>query len=218
MEMNIIIVGCGRVGSQLAMLLSDNGHNVCIVDKTQSSFMALGRDFNGRTIKGLGFDEEVLIDAGIEACDVVAAVTNMDNSNLMIAEVARKIFGVPHVITRLYNPERESAYLQLGLDYVCGTALVAEDMFSMIQSGRGYHIDTFGDFEIIRFALHLDSNEYSTIKVSELNRPHEVCIAAFEHNNTSSIPTNDSILHDGDIVIAAVSHERLDEFSRYIKS
>jgi len=216
--MNIIIVGCGRVGSQLAMLLSNNGHNVCVIDRDQASFAALGRDFNGRTLRGLGFDEDVLMAAGIDTCDVVAAVTNMDNSNLMTAEVARKIFDVPHVITRLYNPERESAYLQLGLDYVCGTTLVAEDMFSMIQSGHGYHLDTFGDFEILRFALFLDANEYSTIKVSELNRPHEVCIAAFEHNGVSSIPTGDSVLHDGDIVIAAVSHERLDEFSKYIKN
>jgi len=206
------------VGSQLASLLSNNGHNVCVIDKNQASFISLGRDFNGRTLKGLGFDEEVLMEAGVEECDVVAAVTNLDNSNLMTAEVARKIFDVPHVITRLYNPERESAYLQLGLDYVCGTTLVAEDMFSMIQSGHGYHIDTFGDYEILRFALFLDSNEYSTIKAGELNKPHEICIAAFEHNGASSIPTNESVLHDGDIIIAAVSHARLGEFSRYMKN
>ena len=105
--MNIIVVGCGRVGSCLATLLSDDGHNVAVVDRSPAAFTALGHDFDGVTIKGVGFDEEVLIDAGIEECDVVAAVTSSDNANLMIAEVARRIFGVKHVIARLYSPKRE---------------------------------------------------------------------------------------------------------------
>jgi len=216
--MNIIIVGCGRVGSQLAMLLSNNGHNVCVIDKDSASFASLGRDFNGRVIRGLGFDEDTLVEAGIEICDVLAAVTNLDNSNLMTAEVARKIFHVPHVITRLYSPERESAYLQLGLDYVCGTNLVAEDMFAKIQSEHGHHVDTFGEFEILRFSLELPGSEYNSINVSELERSHEIRIIAFEHNGESSIPGSGSILHNGDIVLAAVSHDRIDEFSRYMKN
>ena len=216
--MNIIIVGCGRVGSQLATLLSNNGHNVCIVDNDSSSFMKLGRDFNGRMVKGLGFDEDTLLEAGVDICDVLAAVTSLDNTNLMTAEVARKIFHVPHVITRLFSPQRESAYLQLGLDYVCGTNLVAEDMFAKIQSEHGHHVDTFGDFEVVRFSLELPGEEYSSIKVEELERSHEVRIIVFEHNSESSIPGPGSILHNGDIVMAVVSHDRMNEFSRYMKN
>ena len=73
----------------------------------------------------------------------------------MCAEVANHLFGVPHVISRLYNPDHERAYMQLGIDYVCGTSLVAEDVFSKIVSGHGSHIDTFGEFEVLRFTLDL---------------------------------------------------------------
>ena len=122
---NVIVVGCGRVGSSLATMLSSNGRNVCVIDTKADAFSALGRNFNGATLQGLGFDEGVLVRAGIEDCDVVAAVTSNDNTNLMVVEVARRIFGVEHAIARLYNTNRERAYGQLGIDYVCGTSLIA---------------------------------------------------------------------------------------------
>lgn len=178
---NVIVVGCGRVGSQLANMLSDNGNNVCCIDKNADAFANLGRNFNGSTVQGVGFDEDVLIRAGVEECDVLAAVTQLDNTNLMCAEVANHLFGVPHVISRLYNPDHERAYMQLGIDYVCGTSLVAEDVFSKIVSGHGSHIDTFGEFEVLRFTLDLSSRDNAkTIRVSELERDHEVRIIAFE--------------------------------------
>lgn len=165
------MVGCGRVGSQLANMLSDNGNNVCCIDKNADAFANLGRNFNGSTVQGVGFDEDVLIRAGVEECDVLAAVTQLDNTNLMCAEVANHLFGVPHVISRLYNPDHERAYMQLGIDYVCGTSLVAEDVFSKIVSGHGSHIDTFGEFEVLRFTLDLSSRDNAkTIRVSELER------------------------------------------------
>lgn len=216
--MNIIVVGCGRVGSQLATRLSNNGQNVCIIDKKQEAFASLGQDFSGRSIVGLGFDEKVLEEADIETCDALAAVTNLDNSNLMTAEVARKIYHVPHVITRLYSPERESAYLQLGLDYVCGTTLVAEDMFSKIQSGRGHHLDTFGDYEIARFSLDLSQHAQQTMKVSALERAHDIRVAAYEHNGQTAIPNADTVLHNGDILMAAIDVTQLATFSRFMKN
>ena len=83
---NVIVVGCGRVGSQLANMLSDNGSNVCVIDRNADAFANLGRNFNGSTIQGVGFDEDVLIKAGVEECDVLAAVTQSDNANLMCAD------------------------------------------------------------------------------------------------------------------------------------
>ena len=134
---NVIVVGCGRVGSRLAGMLSDKGANVCVVDKRAEPFNNLGRSFNGSTIQGIGYDEDTLIKAGIEDCDVLAAVTESDNANLMVAEVAKRLYDVPHVIARLYNPDHENAYMQLGIDYVCGTSLVAEEVFSKAVSGHG---------------------------------------------------------------------------------
>ena len=206
---NVIVVGCGRVGSQLANMLSDNG----------DAFANLGRNFNGSTVQGVGFDEDVLIRAGVEECDVLAAVTQLDNTNLMCAEVANHLFGVPHVISRLYNPDHERAYMQLGIDYVCGTSLVAEDVFSKIVSGHGSHIDTFGEFEVLRFTLDLSSRDNAkTIRVSELERDHEVRIIAFERadGSASSIPTPDSLLYAGDSILACVRHDVIAQFSRYI--
>ncbi len=130
---NVIIVGCGRVGSRLANMLSDNGNNVCCIDKNPDAFVNLGRNFNGSVIQGVGFDEEVLAQAGIEECDVLAAVTQYDPANLMCAEVASRLYGVPHVIARLYNPDHERSYMQLGIDYVCGTTR-SEEHTSELQS------------------------------------------------------------------------------------
>lgn len=217
---NVIVVGCGRVGSQLANMLSDNGNNVCVVDRNADAFANLGRNFNGSTIQGLGFDEDVLIRAGVEECDFLAAVTSFDNTNLMCTKVASLLFDVPHTIARLYNPDHERAYMQLGIDYVCGTSLVAEEAFSKIISGHGSHIDTFGEFEVLRFSLDLSWRESrKTIRVSELERDHELRIIAFERadGSASSIPTGDSVLYDGDSVLACVRHELIPAFSKYIQ-
>lgn len=216
---NIIVVGCGRVGSQLASLLSNNGDNVCVVDRYAEAFANLGRGFNGMTIQGVGFDESVLIRAGIEDCDVLAAVTQYDNANLMAAEVASKLFDVPHVIARLYNPDHERAYMQLGLDYVCGTSLVAEDIFSKVVSGHGSHLDTFGDFEVLRFSLNLNGMDRTSIAVKEMERDHDIRIVAFERSDgsVSSIPTRESVLHHGDLVLACVRHDLIKSFSKYVQ-
>ncbi len=218
---NIIVVGCGRVGSQLANLLSSNPHhNVCVIDRNPEAFLNLGRDFNGSTIQGVGFDEDVLRRAGIQNCKAVAAVTQSDNANLMVAQVAKQLFGVEQVITRLYNPNHERTYQQLGLDYVCGTSLVAEGVFSKIETGHGSHLDTFGEFEVLIFSLNLESKGKSTIRASEIEKEHSIRIIAFERKDgsASSIPTADSILYEGDSVLACVRQDLIDDFKRYIKS
>ncbi len=217
---NIIVVGCGRVGSQLATLLSDNGNNVCVIDSDESAFERLGRNFNGSTVFGVGFDTDTLERAGVAEADVVAATTQLDNTNLMVTEVASRLYHVPHVIARLSNPNRERAYMQLGVDYVCGTSLQAEEIFSKIISGHGSHVTTFGDYEILRFALNLSSVKKKTIRCSELERDHDIAIIAFERydGSASSIPTKDSLLYHGDSIIACVRHELIDSFSRFIQS
>lgn len=217
---NVIVVGCGRVGSRLAGMLSDNGANVCVIDKRASAFDNLGRNFNGSTVQGLGYDEDTLIKAGVEECDVVAAVTESDNANLMVTEVASRLYGVPHVIARLYNHDHERAYMQLGIDYVCGTTLVAEEVFSKALSGHGSHLDTFGDYEVLRFSLDLSWSEHSSIRVHDMEREHDIRIIVFERRDgsSSSIPTRDSILYHGDLVLACVHHNLIDSFSKYVQS
>lgn len=127
--MHIIIVGCGRVGSQLAIGLSTQGHNVVIIDKRPSSFKRLGSGFNGITIQGIGFDPEVLKRAGIERADALAAVTSGDNSNIMTSQVAKRVFKVPRVVTRIYDPERANIFKQFGLETIC-TSLISAEIFN----------------------------------------------------------------------------------------
>lgn len=208
------------MGSQLANMLSDSGHNVCCIDRDADTFANLGRNFNGSTIQGIGFDEESLIRAGVDDCDVLVAVTQYDNANLMCAEVASRLFDVPHVVARLYNPGRERAYMQLGIDYVCGTSLVAEEIFSKVMSGHGSHIRTFGECEVMEFSLNLDSQENKkSIRVHELERTHDVRIIAFERGDgsSSSIPTSDSVLYNGDTVLACIRHDYIPQFAKFMQ-
>lgn len=133
--MYVIVAGCGRVGSRIAEYLSYDRHDVVVIDSDPRSFRRLGKTFNGITLEGLSFDEEVLLEAGIEKADAFTAVTNKDNTNLMASEIARSIFKVPLVLSRLYNPGQEHTYFRLGLDYVCGTTLITERILErMFQS------------------------------------------------------------------------------------
>lgn len=212
--MNVIVVGCGRVGSQLATLLSVEGHNVVVIDKEPESFRRLGTLFNGVTIKGLGFDEDILIEAGIAECEAFAAVTNYDNTNLMAAEVARKLFGVPHVVARLYNPVRERTYQQLGLDYVCGTTLVAEVLLDKIKAGHGHHIASVGDVEIVQFKA---SSAVEGKAVGDIEIARRFKIAIVTRADSMFVPERDAILHAGDVIVASVKEEAFGKIERYME-
>lgn len=217
---NIIVVGCGRVGSRLALVLSNYENNVCVIDRDPRAFASLGRDFNGATFAGVGYDEDVLMKAGIDECDFLAAVTQSDNVNLMVVEIARRLYDVPHAVARLYNTGHERAYLQLGIDYVCGTALVAEEIFSKISSGLGDHITTLGDCEVVQFALDLSQTRSDYIKVSDLESRHKIRVCAFERadGEISSIPTPSSVLYHGDTVLVALRHGMIPEIAKYMQN
>ena len=217
---NIIVVGCGRVGSRLALMLSNYENNVCVIDRDPRAFASLGRDFNGATFAGVGYDEDVLMKAGIDECDFLAAVTQSDNVNLMVVEIARRLYDVPHAVARLYNTGHERAYLPLGIDYVCGTALVAEEIFSKISSGLGDHITTLGDCEVVQFALDLSQTRSDYIKVSDLESRHKIRVCAFERadGEISSIPTPSSVLYHGDTVLVALRHGMIPEIAKYMQN
>lgn len=212
--MNIIVVGCGRVGSQLATMLSVEGHNVVVIDKEESAFRRLGGTFNGVTVRGLGFDEEVLEEAGVREADAFAAVTDLDNTNLMAAEVARKIFGVKHVVARLYNPVRERTYQQLDLDYVCGTTLVAESLVEKIKSGHGHHVSTVDDIEVVEFRA---GKAVEGMRVSDVEMERHFRIFALTRSRASYIPDADTVLHEGDIIFGAVKEEAFPKVERLME-
>lgn len=123
--MRIVILGCGRVGSTLARQLDTDGHEVAVIDRNQTQFARLGDDFGGLTVLGTGIDEDVLEQAGIEGADVFVAVTNGDNTAIMVSQIVREVFEVPHVITRIYDPGREELFRGLGLDTISPTTTFA---------------------------------------------------------------------------------------------
>jgi trk system potassium uptake protein len=132
--MKLVIVGCGRVGAMAAIALSNNGHQVTVIDSNRRAFDRLGDDFAGEMVLGNGIDEDVLRQAGIESADGFASLTNGDNRNIMAAQIAREIFKVPRVITRIYDPMREEVYRrELGLNTVCPTLSGARQIHAMLK-------------------------------------------------------------------------------------
>ena len=131
-SMYIILVGCGRVGAQLATMLSQEGHAVVVVDDDPDSFKRLSENFSGSTIQGNGIDEDVLRGAGIERADAVVTATNGDNTNIMVAQIAQDIYEVGRVVARCYDPVRSKAYEMLGLKTICPTTVGAEMLREVI--------------------------------------------------------------------------------------
>jgi trk system potassium uptake protein TrkA len=134
--MFVIIMGCGRVGARLANLLVDAGHEVTILDVNSQAFWRLGPDFKGTTMVGNGIDVDVLRRAGIERADAFAACTQGDNRNIMASQIARHIFKVPKVVTRIYDPIRQQTFAELGLETISPTVLGANAFMEAIVGQR----------------------------------------------------------------------------------
>lgn len=135
--MHAIIVGCGRVGSTVARELDANGHDVVVIDRKASAFRRLGETFGGRTITGIGFDRDVLKSAGITGDSAVMAVTNGDNSNILITRVARELFGVSKVVARIYDPKRAAIYERLGISTIATVAWASARVLQLVLPAHG---------------------------------------------------------------------------------
>ena len=134
--MYVLIMGCGRVGARLAQLLVTAGHDVQVLDLNPAAFDRLGRDFAGSTMVGNGIDHDVLVKAGIERADAFAAVTQGDNRNIMAAQIAKHVFRVPRVVTRIYDPIRTDTFRALGLDAISPTVIGAQVFFEALTRGE----------------------------------------------------------------------------------
>jgi trk system potassium uptake protein TrkA len=132
--MKIIIMGCGRVGAQLAILLDKENHEVITLDLNVDSFRRLPPEFKGNALLGNGLDEDSLIKAGIEKADAFIAVTQGDNRNIMAAQIAKHIFNVPKVICRIYDPLRRDLYSMLGLEALSPTTIFAQMLKEKLES------------------------------------------------------------------------------------
>jgi trk system potassium uptake protein TrkA len=213
--MYAIIVGCGRVGSELAKLLSSEGHNVVVIDRNPESFNRLGKKFNGLTLAGGAFDQKILKEAGIEKADAFCCVTNGDNTNIVSSQVAKRIFKVPKVIARVYDPQRAEIYQTLGLSIISGTRLFAAMIRDKLIEERfsSYLLDAseFGMLEI-------DVAEKINGKtVLEINMASEfLVVAVIKHNKRPIIPDSTTKLELGDKLIGIVKTASLGKVKKLL--
>lgn len=137
--MKIIVLGCGRVGSTLAAALTKGGHQVAVIDRDQAAFdkavQRLGSDFTQDIVRGVGIDDDVLRQAGIEQADCFISVTSGDNTNIVAAQIAKHRYNVPKVLARVYDPIRADVYREAGIETIC-TTLLSVGMFHDLLLGR----------------------------------------------------------------------------------
>jgi len=213
--MYIIIVGCGRVGSELAHLLANEGHNVVVLDKDAGAFERLGTDFNGMTLAGNGFDVDLLKEAGIEQADAFCTVTDSDNANIMSGQVAKKIFHTPKVITRINDVQYAPVYKKLDIEMVSSTALLTSMIRNKIAESR------FSSFL-------LEDNRLNTLEieagdkiagksVEQLNLPGELSIVAVVGRKRDVfIPRPKDRVEQGDLLVAVVKTESLAKVKKFL--
>lgn len=209
--MKIIIVGCGRIGSGLAMKLSQSDNEIIVIDQEPLTFKHLSTGFKGKTIAGVGFDREVLLAAGIKRTDSLAAVTSNDEANALTARIASQIFGVPRVVSALHEPRKAEIYRRLGLQVFdpmsWGVNRVA-DLLSFAPVNVAMSIGN-GDVDIMEIevpALLVGR------RVGELTIPGEVSVVSISRGNRSIIPVISTVFEDRDLVhlaVATASVERL---------
>ncbi len=199
--MQVIIAGCGRVGSQLALLLSREGHNVVVIDRDPEAFNRLEVSFNGTTLTGMAFDEGLLKEAGIDNADAFAALTNYDNTNLMAAEIAASIFGVPLVTARVYNPDKEMTYRNMGIDYICGSSVMAEIFHRAVTAaGIMVHGDWGGGLRVVEVEV---GPEQEGLAVSDLRSKGSGRLMAVMRGERPVFFSRDTRLVEGDRLVLA---------------
>lgn len=213
--MNITIVGCGRVGSQLAVLLSQEGHNVTVIDKSSDSFKRLGGTFNGVTAVGNAFDEKLLRELNIEKQDAFVSVTSGDNTNLMASQIAKKMFNVPRVIARVYDPQRADIYKKFDLDIISGTVLVAAMIRDKIIENRftGYLVET-GELGVIEI---IADKSLEGRRVSDLNIPDEFSVVVIERNKKVIITETFTKIERDDKIMGLVRTTSLNKVKQIFK-
>jgi trk system potassium uptake protein TrkA len=207
---HIVIMGCGRVGSSLARGLEKRGHSVAVIDIDPDAFRRLGPDFTGKTVKGVGFDREVLVDAGITGADGFAAVSSGDNSNILSARVVRENFDVSNVVARIYDPGRAEVYERLGIPTVATVRWTADQVLRRLlpAGSEPQWRDPSGSVRLME--VHVDRS-WVGHTVAQMEDATDARIAFLFRLGTGMVPKPKTVFQDGDLAYAAVVDERLAE-------
>ncbi len=211
--MHVVIVGCGRVGSALAHALVDHGHTAAVIDRRVDAFQRLG-SFDGQKIVGVGFDRDVLVDAGIERAGSVAAVTNGDNSNILVARVAHETFGVERVVARIYDPKRAAVYQRLGIATVATVSWTTERVLRRVlpEAPAVEWVDPSARVSLVERSL---GTGWVGEKLSAIET-NEVRVVALSRLGVSMLPAPTFVVQEGDVVYLAVSADAMDRVDQLV--
>lgn len=207
--MKTIIIGCGRVGSELARTLALRGQQVTVIDKDPEAFARLGPGFKGKTVTGLGFERAVLLEAGIEKADALAAVTASDAANVVAARIAKQFFNVPRVAARIYDLRTAEIYQRLGLSVISPVRLGVDHLARILSFSHSdvTHSLGVGDIKLVDIEAHsfLDGKPVKIITIAG-----EIRVVAITRNNKTFLPDEQATLHSGDILHLAVLSSSMD--------
>jgi trk system potassium uptake protein TrkA len=207
--MKVIVMGCGRVGEQLSRLMAAEGHEVTVIDLDAEALARLGSDFKGRRVKGVGFDREVLIEAGIENTEAFVATSSSDNANIIAARIARQVFRVPQVVARLYDPRRAEIYRRLGLKTISSTTWAAERIRELLTHAELDPLVSFGSGEVSLVSIEVPPQLVGR-QVRSLSVPGAISVIAIARDGQAFIPLSGAEFHAGDEIQICVSASALD--------
>jgi trk system potassium uptake protein len=210
---HIVIMGCGRVGSTIAHILEDQGHSVAVIDRDPEAFRKLSSGFKGSRITGIGFDRDILIEAGIEHADAFAAVSSGDNSNVIAARVARESFGVERVVARIYDPRRAVIYQRLGIPTVATVSWTTDQVMRRLlpEELAADWVDASGQVSLVERALPAT---WAGKRLAGLSEPGRFTLAAVTRLGAAQVPSSELVGQEGDIlhfVVETVSLDSLQE-------
>lgn len=214
--MHVVVVGCGRVGSELAGTLERLGHTVAIIDKRKDAFRRLPKGFGGYRIVGFGFDRDTLTEAGIADAGAFAAVTSGDNSNIMAARVARETFAVERVVARIYDPRRAVIYQRLGIPTVATVSWTTDQVMRRLLPGEtpADWTDSSGTVGLVERDL---PSSWAGKKLSGLEIPGTFTISAVTRLGSAQVYRPDLVGQDGDILHVMADLGALDQLEHRLQ-
>jgi len=187
----------------------ESGHSVAVIDRNTESFNRLGSGFSGQTVNGIGFDRDRLIEAGIERAGALAAVTNGDNSNILIARVARETFGIDRVVARIYDPRRAAIYQRLGIPTVATVAWATERVLRRILPDEPA-VEWVDPSAKVMLVERQVGGRWAGHSIEELDRPAQMRVVALSRLGVSQVPRPELVVQEGDVVYLAVAGDALD--------
>ena len=208
--MHVVVVGCGRVGSELAVTLESEGHTVAVIDKNRNAFRRLPERFTGRAVLGFGFDKDDLEQAGIGDAHALAAVTSGDNSNILTARIARETYQIEHVVARIYDPRRAIIYQRLGIPTVATVSWTTDQVHRRLLPDRvvSEWTDATGTLSLIEREL---PDEWAGRKLVELDEGARFRLMAVTRAGEARLMTPMLVGQEGDILHIAVRTDAVEE-------